>query len=472
MLSFSRLTLNPEMGLTVSRILHAGYVFESDKTKIAFDPIFENPFSRNCYAFPKVSFDLQAIRALQLDAVFISHYHDDHCSLESLDLLSRQTPIYLYCVHDEMFEIIKGLGFDSVQPLSLNVPVHIGAFTITPRTALDPDVDSIFQIQADGFNILNVVDSWIDPTALEDLTRQGPWDLVLWPFQTMLEVDVLSPSRASPASRELPPEWIEQINSLNPRAIVPSSCQFIHEEWSWYNHALFPITYRQFEKEIQSALPKTEVVRMNPSASLVLEPESIRPASPLNWVVPIGEQDVDYEFRLETPPSTSEIARHLPALTDEQRQRVHQYCEKEILERYRDLGSSQDPYFRRPRRWRLSLYDHEGSVVIYSYLLEHDDIFLQDTTDGTIEWQTDVPIAKLYAALERGESLTSMYVRINDCRFDDPIETEVQTVDILEDPLVRCLFSGTVAAYQLNQLHRVTSLNQIDRHDTQPLTAD
>ncbi|MBK7889340.1 MAG: MBL fold metallo-hydrolase [Bdellovibrionales bacterium] len=449
------------MGLRVSRILHAGYLFESAGTKIAFDPIFENPFSRNCYAFPKVSFDRNAIRALQLDAVFISHYHDDHCSLESLNLLSRETAIYLYCIHDEMFEVIRKLGFKSVQPLFPNSPVHIGAFTITPRKALDPDVDSIFQIQADGFNILNVVDSWIDPIALDNLVQQAPWDLVLWPFQTMLEVDVLSPSRASPASRELPPEWIEQIKSIGPRAIVPSSCQFIHEDWSWYNHALFPITYRQFEKEIRSALPKTEVIRMNPSTSVVLERGAIRPSAPLTWVKPIGEQNVDYEFRADAvPTSTREIANHFSPLTAEQSQRVHQYCEKEILERYRDLGSSQDPYFRRPRRWRLSLYDQDGSVVSYSYLLEHDDIIIQDTPDGTIEWRTDVPIAKLYAALELGESLTSMYMRINDQPFSSTIEADLADADLadadlLEDPLLRCLFSRDFASYQLAQMRHL-----------------
>lgn len=33
------------MNLQISRILHAGYLFEYGDQKIAFDPIFENPFS-------------------------------------------------------------------------------------------------------------------------------------------------------------------------------------------------------------------------------------------------------------------------------------------------------------------------------------------------------------------------------------------------------------------------------------------
>jgi len=69
-----------------------------------------------------------------------------------------------------------------------------------------------------------------------------------------------------------------------------------------------------------------------------------------------------------------------------------------------------------------------------------------------VSWSTEVPIAKLYAALEEGESLTSMYVRINDRVFDSEIEKEIQAADVMEDPLIRCLFTGVFGAYQKAQL--------------------
>ena len=101
--------------IKISRILHAGYIFEHElnheSDRIAFDPIFENPFSQNCHAFPPVKFDYAEIRKQKFAAVFISHYHDDHCSFDSLDLLDRNTPIYIYCVFDEMFSMLKELGF-------------------------------------------------------------------------------------------------------------------------------------------------------------------------------------------------------------------------------------------------------------------------------------------------------------------------------------------------------------------------
>lgn len=456
--------MNPDsknLTLKISRILHAGYVFECDGTQIAFDTIFENPFSRNCHAFPNVIFDHDKIKNLNFSAVFISHFHDDHCSLESLDFLDRRTPIYVYCIYEELFSLIRDLGFIHVYPLEIDIPVKIGPFEITPRMALDSDVDSIFQIKAAGLNVLNVVDSWIDPSTLSKLTQNAPWDMVLWPFQTMREIEVLAPSRAAAACLELPIEWIEQLQLLNPRYVVPSSCQFVQESWSWYNQALFPISYRQFKKEVESALPDSQIVRLNPSVSVVLDKNSLQPATPLNWIQPVGEQNVDYQYNGDLiPPATAEIARQFAPLTAKQTERVHQYCRKGLLEKYKSLEPSPETYFKKSRLWRLSVYDHTGEVTHFLYNLNSENIELVPETEEPHSWATEIPISKLYAALESGESLTSMYMRINDVIFSPAIEKEMDSVDIVEDPLIRCLFNGVFGAYQIAQLKRLKERNE------------
>lgn len=446
----------PFMALKISRILHAGYVFECDKAQIAFDPIFENPFSRNCHAFPNVQFDQDQIRDLRFQAVFISHFHDDHCSLESLNLLDRGTPLYIYCVFDELFSIIKELGFQNVRPLQMDVPVRVGAFEIIPRKALDADVDSLFHVKAQGLNVLNVVDSWIDPSTLTRLAESSPWDLVLWPFQTMRELEVLAPSRALSAPERLPEEWIEQLEVLNPRYVVPSSCQFLQEPWSWYNQAFFPISYRQFQQEVESVLPNSRVVRLNPSVSVTLSKTSLEPSSPLAWVMPVGEQNVDYQHVKELkPPPTSEISRYFPALSQEETERVLEYCRSGLLEKYVSMEAPLDPYFKKPRLWRLSLYDHQGEPTHFHYRIESEKIQPAHHPVDLLSWTTEIPIARFHGALERGETLTSLYMRINDMIFDPDTERDIQDVDLIEDPLIRCLFSGVFGAYQIAQLKRL-----------------
>jgi len=442
------------MPLHISRILHAGYVFECEGTTIAFDTIFENPFSRNCHAFPPVRFEREKIRRLRFDAVFISHFHDDHCSLESLDLLDRSTPIHIYCIFEALFEMVRALGFVDVRPLRIDVPVRVGPITVTPRVAMDEDVDSMFQVEAQGLKVLNVVDSWIDPDTLPALVAHGPWDMVLWPFQTMREIEVLSPSRAAPAPPALPAQWVEQLQALDPRFVVPSSCQFLQEPWSWYNHAFFPVSYRQFETEIGAALPHARVVRMNPSVTMRLDQDGLTPAAPLDWVVPVGEQDVDYAYDPPAaPPSTGEIARRFPALTAREAERVRDYCHSGLLGRYRDMELPEDSYFEQPRLWRLSVFDHDGSETRYHFRIHGDSIEAADA--APLSWTTEIPAAKLYAALELGESLTSMYMRINDLRFDAATELDLFDAELVDDPLIRCLFNDAFGAYQAAQLRRL-----------------
>jgi hypothetical protein len=430
--------------LKISRILHAGYVFESATTQIIFDPIFENPFSQNCHAFPNVQFDFDKIKKLKPAAVFISHFHDDHCSLESLNLLNRSTPIYIYCFYEEIFNFIRELGFKFVYSLKLDVPIKIGDFEIIPRRALDADVDSIFQIRAEGLNVLNVVDSWIDFETLGKLAEYSPWDLILWPFQTMREIEVIAPDRAVPAPKELPPEWIEQLKILNPKYIVPSSCQFVMESWSWYNHAFFPVTYRQFKLEIELALPDSKIVRLNPSISVELN-NSLSISDSLSWVKPVGEQDVDYEYipDLVAPP-TSEISKRFSKLSDKQTESVFEYCLLGLLEKYKSLTGLEDVYFETTRIWKLSVYDHLGKPTDFYYNIKSENIEITSKQDS-FDWVTEVPIAKLYAALEQGEALTSMYIRINKSQFED----------IVDDPLIRCLFNSNVGDYQKAQLKKM-----------------
>jgi hypothetical protein len=414
--------------LTISRILHAGYVFECEGTRIAFDTIFENPFSRNCHAFPSVRFDEAQIRRQHFDAVFISHFHDDHCSLESLDLLDRATPLYIYCIFDELFDMVRQLGFTRVHQLRLNEPVQVGPFEVVPREAMDADVDSMFQVKAAGLNVLNVVDSWIDDATLAQLVNEGPWDMVLWPFQTMREIEVLAPMRsavvADSAPPTLPEEWLPQLQALAPRYVVPSSCQFLQEPWSWYNRAFFPISYAQFTREVTAALPGAQVVRLDPGVSVLLDAASLHPAPPLSWVQPVGPQDVDYAYEGNAAaPPTSEIARHFAPLTEAQHARVMEYCRVGVLEKYAEAeGDAASDYFDQPRIWQLSVYDHAGEATRFRYRLEQGRGAVPDDGSAPLGWTTEIPAAKLYAALELGESLTSMYMRINDTVFDADTE--------------------------------------------------
>ena len=446
------------MNLKISRVLHAGYTFQTEKSVIAFDPLFENPFSVNCFAYPAVEFNFDQIKKLKLDAVFISHCHDDHCSLESLNLLDRSTPIYMYTVFDEFIHLIKDLGFTQVYPLKLNEPVVIGDITVIPWPALDKDVDSIFQIKAGDLNILNLVDSWIDAETLERLEKNKPWDLILQPFQTMREIEVLSPSRFPPADRNIPIEWIQQLQRLQPKYLIPSSCQFIHEDWSWYRDFYFPISYKNFEIQIKQSLPESVVIKLDPSESIKLDPKSLERSLTLPWMKTIGESDLDYNYNPDLIiPSTQEISKKFQALSVDQSHDVIEFCKTDLIKKYCTLQLVDDSYFNKPQVWQLSLFDHLGTETQMQYQIFKNEMKLFENKTDQITWLTEISIFKLYSALKNAESLSSLYTRINDIRFNDEIEKSLQSADLLEDPLIRCLYEGLIAPYQKEQLKKIQS---------------
>ncbi|MBL7542719.1 MAG: MBL fold metallo-hydrolase [Bdellovibrionaceae bacterium] len=444
------------MSVLISRILHAGYIFEHDNVKIVFDPIFENPFSVNNYAFPDVQFDLLQIQQQKWDAVFISHYHDDHCSLTSLNHIDRRVPIYMYCVHDEFFALVTALGFRSVRALRLNEAICVGGFEVIPRPALDRDIDSVLHIKVDGHNILNVVDSWIDPETMSLLKNERSWDVVLWPFQTMRELEVLSPRRATAATGLIPHEWVAQLQALNPRIVVPSSCQFIQETWSWYRQAFFPISYRSFARQVHAFLPSTQIVRLNPSRSIRLSENHFALGPSLDWLRIVGAENGDYEYQANViVPSTSEIAKKFAALSEDHEDYVYHYCQCLLAGRINEIDPFEDPYFQSSRFWCLRVYDHNGHARSFYYHIHKGQVVSVDSVAGPLGWLTEIPLARLYGALVNGESLTSLYVRINDMVFAAEIEKDIQSVDILQDPLLCGLFNRTVSSYQQAQLRHL-----------------
>ena len=194
----------------VTRVLHAcyeiswesgegdlGLEISKDRTdlqtyRILFDPLFESIFSENCRAYPWVEFNQEVIREIQWSAVFISHIHDDHFSVSSLNLLNRSIPIYLYSSSPEYFELLEEMGFLRIQRIRVGDVIECGGARIQVHEAEDSEMDCIFSFSWLKYKILNCVDSWIPAKTFEEL-RMIHWNLILWPFQKFQEVEVLAP---------------------------------------------------------------------------------------------------------------------------------------------------------------------------------------------------------------------------------------------------------------------------------------
>lgn len=444
--------------MKISRIFHAGYIFEADGVRILFDPILETPFSFNCYANPDVSIDLERFKLQGFDAVFISHFHDDHFSLESLQHLDSKVPIYIFCSGDLHEILLRELGFVNVKTIKVGDFIDLGGLRIRVWPALEVEVDSIFEILSKDTKVLHVVDSWMDWDTHKELVSKGPWDLILWPFQTLREIDCLSPRNAPEPDFEIPIEWQQQIGEFSYKYIVPSSCQFSFEPWSWMNKFFFPISYQSFSKTIKQISPNAVVQKMEPGEVFLLSSSGLSKGISLDFVKrKSASPEIAYGEVMDSKdiPSLQQISKHFPVLNFDQTAIVEQFLKEHIIHRY-EANPSADAFFKCTRPWLLRIHWESSRFDdLYFEVNSHCVSIVEVDKVREVEWFTEIVAFKLWSALTQGESLSSLYIRINDTGDDVPKARTPDQADVLQDPLLRALFFDSELSYQRAQLRRI-----------------
>lgn len=115
---------------------HQGWVFSSERACIAIDPLLREEFGHlhalGYQVFPPRQFTFDKFP--RLDAVLLSHEHDDHFDIPSLAMLDRAIPIHLSARSSSAgFRILREMGF-SVTPLEPGVALGFGDLEVVPCT--------------------------------------------------------------------------------------------------------------------------------------------------------------------------------------------------------------------------------------------------------------------------------------------------------------------------------------------------
>ena len=106
---------------------HQGWLIRSTRASVLVDPILREEFGE-AYAlgyrmYPPRALRLDAMPAI--DALVLTHEHDDHFDIASLARLDRRIPVHL-SAHSSAaaFQILRDMGF-VVSPLVPGVPVLV-----------------------------------------------------------------------------------------------------------------------------------------------------------------------------------------------------------------------------------------------------------------------------------------------------------------------------------------------------------
>lgn len=365
--------------------------------------------------------------------------------------------------------MIQELGFEDVHLLELGHTYQFGTFQVTPQKALDESIDCLFSIQHRDVHILNVVDAWIHPDSRSWLQQHSPWDLVLWPYQNMQEIEVLCPEVQTTSAEEkfkIPEELRSELHALQPKTLIPSSCQFKFEPWSWHNDKYFPISYASFASQIKDFLPSTKVVRLDPGMGLSWTESGWTKTDDLFWVKRIqnqtGDEINDYTFdKTSLIPSTDEVSGYFPKLKDAEKNQVLEYIKTGMLDQLHKLAEDLHPYFRQSGLWQLNLYESEDSlseirIKLPSFHVIPSNDQLNDLRP--ILWTTSIPFWTAHKTLSQGASLSSSYVRVNEHLSPEQRTKLPNDISPLDDLLIQTLFAQPSLAFQKNQLQRLTDL--------------
>ncbi len=114
---------------------HQGWAFQSEHACILVDPLLHEEFGHaqalEYRVFPPRVFTYAALPPL--DAVILTHEHDDHFDIPSLALLERTIPIYLSARSSiAARQILETMGF-TVHPLVPGVATRFGDLEVIRR---------------------------------------------------------------------------------------------------------------------------------------------------------------------------------------------------------------------------------------------------------------------------------------------------------------------------------------------------
>ncbi len=110
---------------------HQGWLLSTARTHVLVDPLLTDGFGHGGLAgtvFPPRRFHFERMPAI--DAVWLTHEHDDHFDIPSLMLLDRSVPIYASSRSSvALYGVLQDLGF-TVHPVEPNDTVEVGDLTI------------------------------------------------------------------------------------------------------------------------------------------------------------------------------------------------------------------------------------------------------------------------------------------------------------------------------------------------------
>lgn len=267
---------------------HQGWLVRGGGSSVLIDPLLTDSFGHGGHVgaiYPPRALDLRAFPAI--DAVVLTHEHDDHFDIPSLLRLDRRIPIYLPAASSIAGRGLLGeLGFE-VRPLHPGREHHLGGlnlrtFAVDHRGRGHGDEWEVlpfvlWDVDGDG-SLASSVDVPPPPAMLVALRELAPRPGI-WTYANnfssaahqRLGAELVAPAsdRASLASLVLR-RYAAVEREWGPPAVgvICGAGWSFSGERAWLNHAVFPVGSEELAGALAAIVPERRFVAAVPGMTL------------------------------------------------------------------------------------------------------------------------------------------------------------------------------------------------------------
>lgn len=259
--------------MQVEYVTHASLLFRDEKTSLLTDPFyfFEKLITSFICHYPNR--DLSPDYFPELNYVFCSHIHDDHCHKKTLLALANKIDTIILPANQPQFEKkLRSYGFQKFLFLKNEETLTLPHFKLTCFHDKNR-VDTALVVEWNGQTFLHQNDCRLDLATFEHMAARFKIDFAFSPHTGNQELFPLMLSLPDEdwlrLSREREDEglhgFVESLKILKPKCVIPYSFTI-----AYHNHDQIKLnaynrtTPVEFQKILQKEMPETKTLILQP----------------------------------------------------------------------------------------------------------------------------------------------------------------------------------------------------------------